>query len=706
MPRIRVALLALVAMAVWLSPAGGNAVATGGRTAARVAPMDGSGPLPTFGRPTISGIQGWGFEPSLRIDDADRIYTASPNTLSSGTDWVWRSVDHGQTFKWVPAAAPYQGKLPTCVGGGDSELAVDTGGNLYVYGLTLANISAARSADQGRTFTPPNCTSVPTVLDDRMWHETDGDPTAGGSIYVVYNLVAQDVACPTGFENQLVMARSPVAGAGSTAGILFGPPERVSGPCDEGIMGNVEVSPVSHRAFVIHDNARLDAILVGRCDPVPFTLRPSGLSCVDLPVTSFPGFKTGANFPTLAIDSAGNLFAVWEQAPIDEDGDVVGDTLLYWASSTDEGETWTDPVQIPTPGLRNNIFAWVAAGDHGRVDVAWYGTPAPQNPDDPQCGHATAVGGPDSVNGDWSLFLAQTLDGTADVPTFSPPIVASEHHLHRGRAFTLIGNQCGSTDRIALGDFFQLRIGNRGEANIAFSDANNRNSVFSPHNMFVRQNGGPGLLASRPLVRGPRAPTNSVRDPQQDATYEALGITSRSRPNLDIVGSQVLSRPDGYEVRMAVLDLSSLAPDPTTGDPSTTLVWNTQWIAPSRTDPNGGKNFFVYMESALGGPPRFFVGENAVTLNGGGVMFTYPGRKVVQGEIIAGERMDVIVIRVPFEDVRVDDPIDDRLYSVTASTMTLPGPANSAGSGPIGGLPFNLIDAAPAYDFIPAEPRP
>ena len=52
----------------------------------------------------------------------------------------------------------------------------------------------------------------------------------------------------------------------------------------------------------------------------------------------------------------------------------VGNTGLFYSYSTDEGNTWSQSVRIPTPGLRNNVFAWAAAGSDGRVDVAWYGT--------------------------------------------------------------------------------------------------------------------------------------------------------------------------------------------------------------------------------------------------------------------------------------------------------------------------------------------
>src|SRR5258708_32934152 len=53
---------------------------------------------------------------------------------------------------------------------------------------------------------------------------------------------------PTNFgQNVLVMYRSPLPGAEATAGIQFGPANLVSNPlgCDEGIMGNNEVSPVA-----------------------------------------------------------------------------------------------------------------------------------------------------------------------------------------------------------------------------------------------------------------------------------------------------------------------------------------------------------------------------------------------------------------------------------------------------------------------------
>src|SRR5205807_845545 len=185
--------------------------------------------------------------------------------------------------------------------------------------------------------------------------------------------------------------------------------------------------------------------------------------------------KTGGNFPTMAIDKAGNLYAVWEQAQVDTLGKI-GNTSLKYAFSTDEGNHWSTPITIPTPGLLNNVFAWPAAGDNGRIDIAFYGTSAAVDTTTGGPSHCTD-GGPDSVNGTWSLYMVQTLNGHAASPTFTAPILAGEHYIHKGDIQTVIGGQCG--DR-TLGDFLQLRVGSHGEAQIAYADSNNADEPFAP----------------------------------------------------------------------------------------------------------------------------------------------------------------------------------------------------------------------------------
>jgi hypothetical protein len=726
--RLAAVTLGIIAIGVIIARAG---------PAARAA---GTGP-PTFGQPTISGIQGVGFEQDLRLDptSSNRVYTSVPGALSSDTSWIWRSIDRGKTFKWIPAATPTVGKVNSCAGGGDSELAVDSAGHLYFADLTLVNFSTARSDDQGQTFVACSNTGVPDTLVDRQWYATDGDPTAGGNIYLVADEIGPGAPiCGSSLGNNVLnMWRSPVTGAASsTAGIEFGPGNKVSGigTCNEGIMGNDEVSPVATKrdhngqltlatgvkhVYVIHDDATLSKILVGRCFPVAFGLAipnvsdPSGLDCVDLLVTSFPGFKTGANFPTMAIDKGGNLYATWEQAPVNGSGQVTGDTVLKYSYSTNEGNTWSSPITIPTPGLHNNVFAWPAAGDDGRVDIAFYGTPRAQNPNDPNCGtNNGGVGGPDATtNGLWSLYLVQTLNGHAASPTFTAPILAGEHYAHKGTIQTLIGGQCG--DR-TLGDFLQMRVGQQGEAQIGYADSNNIDEPFSPHGMYVRQIGGTGLFANT-TVTGDSILFNTTTDPSGDGKYEAAGATSANIRNLDILESS-MSKPAAsgchpagtpcYRVKMTLNNLSLLPPGPPDSD--TDLVWLTQWLVPASPScsgagcAEGGKNFFVYAESTAGALVRCFSGENASQALGGGVTMTYPGAKQITApgacSVVTGAN-GKITIDVPIADVSIPTPLNATLYSVTGSTMTLAQPANSVPSlGGIGGVLFNLIDVARAYD--------
>ena len=724
--------------------------------------------LPTFGHPIITGIGGTGYEESIRIDptNPNRIYTSAPGSLASDTSWVWHSLDGGKTFKWVVGAAPLEGKISTCHGGGDTEIAVDSVGHLYFNDLTLANFSTSRSDDSGASFTCSN-TGVPDTVVDRQWYAVDGDPTNGGTLYLTNDEVGPGAPmCGSNVGNNvLVMYRSPASGAlGATAGIEFGPPYHITaiGSCDEGIMGNDEISPIAttlgqpdgvggyatlptpvKHIFVIHDNAALNKISLGRCFPVAFGAPVanvsdlSGLNCTDILVADLgPNQKTGGSFPTMAIDKAGNLYVVWEQAQLGPEtnplGDLAihGDTVLKYSYSTDQGNTWSAPITIDTSGspdgvLHNNVFAWINAGDDSRVNIVWYGTSAVSNPggaaDVPSCGANAVVpppqgknlNGPDAADGLWSVWMVQSTNAHAATPTFTAPVRASAHHVHRGGVQTLIGGQCGWASH-ALGDYLQLRTGPKGEAHISYADSNNIVSTLAGHAMYVHQNGGSGLYAAQsPLSISGITPFNGVLDPAGDGKYEVSGVSSANMPQLDILASnitQVTTTPCSpaapcYKVFMQLNNLS-LAPT-LTEDPDIDLVWHTQWFVPSTSDPAGGKNFYVYAESTNGGVLNCFVGENAVQAVGGGGVLTYPGSTQLPSancQSTLGPNGNITIYVPILSDVPEANPVDNRLHEVTASTMTLQAPANSvqrdATTG-FGGVFFNLIDVAQGYVFDP-----
>ncbi|MEY2546980.1 MAG: hypothetical protein QOG48_2097, partial [Verrucomicrobiota bacterium] len=274
-----------------------------------------------------------------------------------------------------------------------------------------------------------------------------------------------------------------------------------------------------------------------------------------------------------------------------------------------------------------------------------------------------------------------------------------------------IGGQRG--DR-RLGDFIQLRIGSLGEAQISYADSNNLVANEVAHAMYVRQNGGNGLYAATSPVNIPGiAPFNSVSDETADARYEANGTISATMPNLDILGSSVRKLTTApcstsapcYQVVMQLNNLS-LIPD-VANDPDPDLVWLTQWMVPSTTDPNGGKDFFVYAESTGGGAMQCFAGESHAMRDGDWFVFTYPGNgpalPAANCVIVPGPN-GTITIDVPLSLVNEANPIDDKLHEVTASTMTLAAPANSEPNvGTYQGLQFNIIDVAQPYVFNPSQ---
>ena len=302
--------------------------------------------------------------------------------------------------------------------------------------------------------------------------------------------------------------------------------------------------------------------------------------------------------------------------------------------------------------------------------------------------------------------------------------------MRRGSIETIMGNQCGGATNVSLsgsnrtlGDFFQLRIGSRGEAQISYADSENVDGdLYGSHAMYVSQNGGTGVFAKQ-QPNGDPILLDSASDPSGDATYDALGQSSASMPNLDILASRLswpaarACHPAGtpcLRVTMKLANLSTAAP--VSPDADTDEVWLTQWLLPASASctgvagscAHGGLNYMVYAESNQGGPITCWVGQSALEQNAEGVQLTYPGAAQLTATgacAVTTGANGTITIDVPLSQVSLDPgvaPFSATLYSVTASTMTLPAQANSIpSSGGVGGVAFNLIDVARAYDAKP-----
>jgi hypothetical protein len=165
---------------------------------------------------------------------------------------------------------------------------------------------------------------------------------------------------------------------------------------------------------------------------------------------------------------------------------------------------------------------------------------------------------------------------------------------------------------------------------------------------------------------------------------------------------------------MKVGNMSTAPPLSPDADP--VIVWLTQWLVPASAScspgapscATGGLNFHVYAESSQGGAVTCWAGQNAIEQNADGYQLTYPGATQLSAPgqcSVTNGSSGTITIDVPLSAVSLDAgvaPFSSRLYSVTASAMTLPALAESVPSfAGVGGLPFNVIDVAPSYDAQP-----
>ncbi len=698
-------------------------------------------PAVSFGTPVVVDNYRPGFEPDVAVDTSpngrDLTYTSTPFGFSTTQSFIYRSDDHRSSFHLVEGNVA--DKPDTCIGGGDSELRTDpVNGRVYFVDLQgLTNFSASTSGDHGATWSTA-CNSVNGVGVDWQWVGIDsnggtsavGAGPGSGRLYLDYDNVNQDTG-PNPLGNQLVMNES-VDGVyyGSSCAVAGlpcpGPPAAISP--DEGIPGNVVVDNVrggahQHTVYAIHTNAAGIAVIVSRCSGKPgdSTAALVAADCTDPTQVdpSDPGhvnvnwhdsyvripgsYLTGNLFASMAIDTAGNLYAVWAEYPTDGAGNENGPGRIDLAVSTNGAKAWSAPIAVTPTSLRNNVMPWVVAGDPGRVDVAWYGAP--------QASYQGAFG-PDTLdNGTWNVYMAQSLNALAAGRSFSVAKV-SDHQAKFGNISTQgLG---GSPDR-SLGDFMQVQIGQRGQAVISYVDdtSADRNPDFcmgcgqTPAEaagpvMIATQNGGPGLFA-RSTLSATKNPVGSVGDPAGDAMLPAAGVDVPAPPALDVAGASVTKADATHlKVTLATADSSlsnDLAAPATLGGP--VGEWIVRWAAPTyHGGPGDGNIFYVGMESAGGGAPAFYTGTTGAIATTHVKYFTYPKATTITGRITGR----TISWTVPLADV--GSPSSGQgLFSVTGFTATqlTPSAANYA-TFPNGGtlgdenIP-NTIDLTPPFTY-------
>jgi hypothetical protein len=693
-----------------------------------------AGPGITFGHAVVVDHQRVTGEPSLSISPTlntsgnHDIYVSAPWGFSTTTSYVWKSEDAGQTFHLVGDEAPPEGKpAMTCAGGGDSSIVNDNNGNLYYADLQgLTDISDSVSVDGGNTFVT-TCNAASDTAVDRPWLAVYGNPLSNGREYMTVDDTEQcdPDHCGLGQTGSNLLELASASGANALTQTFSPSPGQQIEP--DGIVGGAVVDQRNGDLYIVHTaytdaaghlvgggdaNGNDNAIVVDRfpggysqsvetpippgdisvCQPYNPTGPCTSETAVNEPLNSSSNstVNAGQDFATMAIDRSGNLYVVWAQSPVDSSGNVDGPTTIYMATSSNQGATWTKPINVSAhvPGLQTNVFPWLAAGNAGRVDIVWYGTPTLGGCPGSPCGAGF-------ITGTWNVYMAQTLNavgsnGAANPnPSFTTTKV-SEYPIHTGQICEF-GIACTTGGDRGLDDFIQVQADPSGAADIVYADG--ANSDFNGGETsalvdFVQQTGGPGLYGT--TISGTARSGSAPGSPA--AYYAAAGSETPAAPgsNMRIVNSSVTRSGSNFIVTMKVGSLASLQPDPSLG--GTDAVWLTRWELPNPhpTTASQGHIFFAAMESDAGGAPTFYDGESVCLVPPTNPeehckVMGYPPAHTIKGSYTPA---GTITLTVPMADVGGSGS----LYSVTGVAGTQNAPASTGASI------FNVIDSTSPYD--------
>jgi hypothetical protein len=354
-----------------------------------------------------------GGEPTVMADPIhhDIVYTAHEGTthlyrnglvtpLDFGLNYrnqvnIWTSPDNGHSW-FRDDLATFQGTTPDkSLGFSDPDLTMDEGGRIYDTGIDLANDSVFSSIDGGRTWDKGTA----------MCHDGDRPWLAGGSPGTLF--MSTDAEEDGGGDHDIFKSTD----GGNTCG-LTGVPDHGSTADGGSYSGFGKLYYDHHNHLLVEPALFMDkdgnnngvGVSVSNLNHTKFTPHKAA---------SVPGGTFG-HWPAIAIDSADNIYLVWDtnERQADKGGCDGNGTpkanYVKMAVSRDFGKTWSTPVVLGHAAGSRVFWPWIAAGSAGRASVVWYQTAPISNPvraPDPDCQNVTV-----------SVFDANITNATSSTP--------------------------------------------------------------------------------------------------------------------------------------------------------------------------------------------------------------------------------------------------------------------------------------------------
>lgn len=349
-------------------------------------------------------------EPSLGVAPDGTLYTNGPARQNNvRTGGVYRSLDGGASWERVAT--------PTLTPDFDPDLAVDVDGTIWFDTLWLGCSSAASSRDGGETWTSSPLACVPPA-GDRQYII----PTRGGTAYIYAH------SLPTFY--QMVAKTEDYGRTWVPLGSAEGVGHHLLLGKGSGWGGGGFWNPVTDSVFFTYSWFDGD-----KWFPAASVTRDGGKTWEVVKATTAGGASVGLSLVVGAADDAGNVYLAWAESL--QDGK---DMAVFFASSTDDGRTWSAPKRVDD-GTGSKVFPAITARAPGRVAIAYY--------------ESDEAAYPASVTKDaaWNVTLAWTTDALADAPLFERGALSNQTARHG--AICPDGAGC-SSDRQFL-DYFALK---------------------------------------------------------------------------------------------------------------------------------------------------------------------------------------------------------------------------------------------------------
>lgn len=425
----------------------------------------------TFGKPGYIDMVRAGGEPTISMHpDGTMLYgshagtthfytfaAADPTSTAffqnyTGQAYYYYSKDDGKTWEFVPRPYPPDG-VPGS-GFSDPDFAIDTAGNVYVSEINLLNVAISKSSDSGKSYELKNFFAF--TITDRQWKAADQKDV----VYMVGNTFGGGTypSDPAGNAGHILI-KSKDGGETFTEAIE-----------DPGGLGDLHVDHRDGTLYETHleeDALQMWAFRDARQDK----FKPDQN-------TIAKGVSMNSHWPAFDIDSKGNLYVTW-----DETGEGDRPAGVYYSYSTDEGNSWADPVRVDE-SEDTDLWPWLAVGAPGKVAIAWLES------SEKLPGHDAETEGDHG----WRIVAAQSLHGLGcgrdRAPAFRTS-AATPEPIHRGTICNT-GTVCQAQgiDR-RLGDYFTIEIDGTGALWAGYSDTRQDGAVALPG--YFRQTGGQGF---------------------------------------------------------------------------------------------------------------------------------------------------------------------------------------------------------------------